>query len=138
MLTFAQEVVTVHDKVDEVLQGYLTAALYFSRNEDGIPYSVFYDNEDFLEEDVVEIFIEISTFLAKYRNIIKTDFNMPLSYIGEDLWLSQNHLGEGFSGLSYKNHCKILEELAKSFSPKTIYEQNGLLRIVAKNETTLL
>jgi hypothetical protein len=134
MLTFTQEVVTVNDKVDEVLQGYLTAALYFSRNDSGISYSVFYDHEDFVEEDVAEIFIEISTFLAKYRNIVKTSFKVPLSYIGEDLWLSQHNMGGGFTDADYNEHCTILDTLAKSFLPKTIYEKDGMLRIVTKKK----
>lgn len=132
MLTFAQEVVTIHDNIDEVFAGYLNALLYFSSNKDGISYQALYDMDDFLEEDLVELFIDVSKFLAKYRNIVKSRFDIPLKYIGEDLWLSQHYMGEGFQSSTYGEHCTVLDKLAKSLPIVNIYEENDVLRIVKK------
>lgn len=103
--------------VEEMLEGYLTCALWSSIGEDGNPLDDTACIDDIASEDVNAAREECEDFLdlCQREDIDVQAIPMEASSIGHDFWLTRNHHGAGFWDRGLGELGKKLTALAQGY-----------------------
>lgn len=133
-------------KIDQILDGYLEAALFTGTDESddsgGAPLDKNYSISDFNAADVRKVRGKIAAWVRKNKSAIagyvkhrkhNRNEGTVYHYLGHDLWLTANGHGTGFWDRDYGGHDEIGERLtkaAKAFGEKwTTVGDNGEIYI---------
>ena len=114
--------------LDDVLESYMTTALWSSNTDEGDAYDEYYTTEDFIECAREEMRIDCKDFLASMvmeglLELLPHDYAQgDLSgQIGHDFWLTRNGHGVGFWDRGLGEIGDRLTKLAQEWGTSDVY-----------------
>jgi hypothetical protein len=111
--------------INDMVEAYITCALWSSTDEDGEPLDDNYDVEDIEEKTREKMAADCKAFAqANVAVLIKSMNERPLcdwSQAGHDFWLSRNGLGGFNDGDWPEGAGELLQEAAKKFPEVYFY-----------------
>ena len=107
---------TVDSIVNEVFDSFISFALYFENDENGIPLYVSHSKYDIPCRIYTEAYAEVLDFCIKSREVTKRNF--PPDQLGVDFYFARNRSVTGFWDKPdiYGDHAKTLQEMAETYT----------------------
>jgi hypothetical protein len=121
--------------VEDMLRGYVDAALWSSSDEDDTQFSRWASRSDIAASSIKSMKKDISKFVRANKNALvdyaekikvsySADYSNPYEQAGHDLWLTRNGHGSGFWDRNYGGHDEIGKKLtagAKKLGMSDLY-----------------
>lgn len=82
-----------YPEIQNVLDGYVTCALWSSIDDNDVPMDRDHDEDDIAPESLAAMRADVERFLSENADDLE---GMESAQIGHDLWLTRNHHGAGF------------------------------------------
>lgn len=107
--------------LDDMVEAYLTAALWAETDDNGQPFDKNYSMKDISEEFHNKSKRDCQTFINEINNKLEdTDFDSE--ELGHDFWLTRNRHGAGFWDGNYpKSIEEILMKICRRYSEVNLY-----------------
>lgn len=102
----------------EVLDGYVTAALWSTHDGDGDPLDAGYSVFDIDEESIAKAKNACALFVVAAGPLLD---DMDPGQVGHDLWLTRNHHGVGFWDRGLGDKGEALTRLADAIGESDLY-----------------
>lgn len=106
----------------DVLNSYLTTALWSSTDEDGEPLDSKFSIDDFSPEALEQAKKELDEFMKEADTILSSIEDVDMETVAHDFWLTRNNHGAGFWDGDYpEEDGDKLTEISNNYGETNLY-----------------